>query len=109
MLERYEVGRPLDSFAVPALTRVALARFSGALDDYNPIYLDDRVAVAHGKASVFAPGSLIVSYMSRLCAFNFTPAFSLYTLNVRMMKLVWPGDVLTCRGMVVEKREENDD
>ena len=24
-----------------------------------------------------------------------------------MLKLVWPGDVLTCRGVVIDKREEN--
>lgn len=99
-------GRPLDGIAIPALTRVALARFAGASDDYNPIHLDDRVATAAGKASVFASGDLVMAYVGRMVESGFAGA-SLRRFGMRMLKLVWPGDVLTCRGVVVDRREEN--
>lgn len=98
-------GMPLEGIAIPAMTRVTLARFAGASDNYNPIHLDDRVATASGKASVFAPGDLVMAYVGRMINVNFGHVVA-RRYGMRMMKLVWPGDVLTCRGMVVEKREE---
>ena len=32
---------------------------------------------------------------------------SLRRYGLRLMKLLWPGDVLTCRGVIVETRKEN--
>jgi len=104
--ENVDVGAPLEGLSIPALTRVALARFAGAMDDYNPMHLDDKVATAAGKASVFAPGHLVMGYIGRMVETYFEGA-SMRRFGVRMLKLVWPGDVLTCRGVIVDKRVEN--
>jgi acyl dehydratase len=85
---------------------VALARFAGAVDDYNPLHLDDKVAMASGKSSVFAPGNLVMAYVGRMVETAFGGA-SLRRYGLRMLKLVWPGDVLTCRGVVIDKRVED--
>lgn len=106
--ENVDVGAPLEGLSIPALTRVTLARFAGAIDDYNPMHLDDKVATAAGKASVFAPGHLVMGYIGRMVESYFEGA-SMQRFGVRMLKLVWPGDVLTCRGVIVDKRVENGD
>src|SRR5688572_5784281 len=101
-------GTPIDGIAIPALTRVAIARFAGAVDDYNPMHLDDKVAMASGKTSVFAPGNLVMGYVGRMVESAFAGS-SVRRYGLRMLKLVWPGDVLTCRGVVVDKRVENNE
>lgn len=103
--ENLDIGAPLEGLSIPALTRVALARFAGAIDDYNPMHLDDKVATAAGKSSVFAPGHLVMGYVGRMVQGHFEGA-SIRRFGVRMLKLVWPGDVLTCRGVIVDKRIE---
>jgi acyl dehydratase len=104
--ESLDKGTPLEGLSIPALTRASLARFAGAIDDYNPLHLDDKVAAASGKASVFAPSHLIMAYVGRIVEMWLYGA-SLRHYSLRMFKLVWPGDVLTCRGVVVDKRHEN--
>ena len=104
--ESIDKGTPLDGLSIPALTRVTLARFAGAIDDYNPMHLDDKVAAAAGKSSVFAPSHLVMAYVGRMVQSCFQGA-SLRRYGLRMLKLVWPGDVLTCRGVVIDKRIEN--
>ena len=99
-------GSPLEGISIPALTRSALARFAGAVDDYNAMHLDDKVAVAAGKSSVFAPANLVMGHIGRMVESFFADS-SLRRYTIRMLKLVWPGDVLTCRGVVIDKREEN--
>lgn len=104
--ETIDKGMPLEGISIPALTRAALARFAGAIDDYNPMHLDDKVATAAGKASVFAPSQLVMAYIGRMIEAQFAGC-SLRRYGLRVLKLVWPGDVLTCRGVVIDKREEN--
>lgn len=104
--ETIDKGMPLEGISIPALTRAALARFAGAIDEYNPMHLDDKVATAAGKASVFAPSQLVMAYIGRMVEGQFKGC-SLRRYGLRVLKLVWPGDVLTCRGVVIDKREED--
>jgi len=104
--ESIDKGTPIDGLSIPALTRVALARFAGATDDYNPMNLDDNVAKAAGKSSVFAPTTLIMAYVGRMVQTWLVGAM-LRRFDVKVVRLVWPGDVLTCRGVVNDKRIEN--
>jgi acyl dehydratase len=102
--ESLDKGSPIDGLSIPALTRATLARFAGAIDDYNPVYLDDKVAAATGKASVFAPTNLIMAYLGRMVQAWLVGAY-LRRFDLKVVRLVWPGDVLTCRGVVNDKRE----
>lgn len=104
--EGADSGSPIDGVSITALSRVTLARFAGASDDYNAIHLDDKVAKAAGKASVFAPSTLVMAYIGRMTQAALVGA-SIRRYGLRLMKLLWPGDVLTCRGVVVETRKEN--
>lgn len=103
--ESIDPGTMLELLSIPALTRITLARFAGATDDYNPMHLDDKVAATAGKDSVFAPNNLVMAYVGRMVQ-RWLIGGSLRRYGLRMLRLVWPGDVLTCRGVVVEKRVE---
>jgi acyl dehydratase len=104
--EQLDKGTPIDGLTIPALTRITLARFAGAADDYNPMHLDDKVAAASGKSSVFAPTNLIMGYVGRMIEHWLVGAV-LRRFELKVVRLVWPGDVLTCRGTIIDKREED--
>ena len=104
--ESIDKGTPIDGLSVPALTRVTLARFAGAVDDYNPMHLDDKVAAATGNASVFASTNLIMAYVGRMVE-AWLEGACLRRFDIKVVRLVWPGDVLTCRGVVNDKRIED--
>lgn len=106
--ETAEAGSPIEGISIPALTRVTLAKFAGATDDYSALHLDDKVAQASGKNSVYAPSTLVMAYMGRMITQSLTKT-SIRRFGVRVLKLLWPGDVLTCRGAVVEARKEGSD
>ena len=93
--ETAEAGSPIDGISIPALTRVTLARFAGAAEDYNALHLDDKVAQTFGKNSVYAHSTLVMSYMGRM-AQDALHGTSIRRFGVRVLKLLWPGDVLTC-------------
>lgn len=103
--ESVDQGTPIEGISIPALTRVALARFAGAVDDYNPMHLDDKVAIAAGKGSVFAPTNLVMGYLGRMVQ-AWAKGVSIRRFNIRLVRPLWPGDVLTCRGVIVAKRTE---
>lgn len=104
--ESIDNGNPIDGLSIPALTRVTLARFAGAVDDYNAMHLDDKVAVATGKNSVFAPTNLVMAYVGRMVQAWLHGAV-LRRFDIKVVRLVWPGDVLTCRGIINDKRHVN--
>ncbi|MEC9464401.1 MAG: MaoC/PaaZ C-terminal domain-containing protein [Myxococcota bacterium] len=104
--EGADAGSPIDGIAIPAMNRVTLARYAGAAEDYNAVHLDDKVAKASGKSSVYAPSTLVMAYIGRMVQAALEGA-SIRRYGLRVMKLLWPGDVLTCRGVVVETRKEN--
>ena len=47
-----------------------------------------------------------MGYLGRVLEIHLAGA-ALRRFGVRVLRLVWPGDVLTCRGVVVDKREQD--
>ena len=46
---------------LPAVTRVQIARYAGAVTDFNPVHVDEAFAQASGLPSVIAHGPLTVA------------------------------------------------
>lgn len=103
--ENVRVGDELQPLLKPALDRVTIARYAGASDDYNPNYVDEDYARRSGFPGVFAHGMLAMGYLGQLCS-EWVRAGQVKRLSARFVKIVWPGDQLTCRGRVVGKRRE---
>ncbi len=80
-------------------THTDIVRYQGASGDFNPIHHDPDFARAAGMPGVFSVGMLQAGYLGTYCADLFGPE-SVRRISVRFAQQVWPGDELTCRGVV---------
>lgn len=101
-----ELGDPVAPLSKPAVTRVQIAKFAGAAQDWSPLHIDDDFAKSAGYGSVFAHGATslgfaieaVQKWLENGRALGATGSFQ---------KLVWPGDILTAKGVVVNRYEHN--
>ena len=103
--EAVKVGDELPPLVKPPVDRVQIARYAGASGDYNPLYLDEPFARSAGFPSALAPGMLAMGFLAEL-AVDWLRGARLRRFQARFVKIVWPGDVLTARGRVTERRFE---
>jgi|GEM_PF-38502 long-chain acyl-CoA synthetase len=96
-------GMTLPPLVKPPITRDQLQRYAEASGDHNPIHLDDEAArrvgldgvIAHGMLSMGFLGQYVTGWLASLGPGGFTRR-----LTVRFVRIVRPGDVLTCEGTV---------
>jgi acyl dehydratase len=81
------------------LTTQTFVRYSGASGDLNPIHYDHEFAVRAGYRSVFSQGMHQAALLASF-ATDWLGAEHLRRFLVRFRDQVWPGDVLTCNGLV---------
>ncbi|AKU91067.1 MaoC/PaaZ C-terminal domain-containing protein [Vulgatibacter incomptus] len=103
--ESVRIGEELPPLLKPAIDRVAIARYAGATDDYNPFYVDEDFAKRSGFPSVCAPGMMAMGFLGELAADWVRPG-PVKRISARFVKIIWPGDSLVCRGRIVDKRRE---
>lgn len=106
--ENVRVGDELQPLLKPAIDRIAIARYAGASEDYNPTHVDEDYARRSGFPTVSAHGMLAMGYLGQLCS-EWLRAGQVRRISARFVKIIWPGDQLTCRGRVVDKRREGGD
>jgi acyl dehydratase len=106
--EGVKVGDELPPLVKPPVDRLQISRYVGAAGDWNPLYIDEPHARASGFPSAFAPGTIGMGFLAEL-ATDWTRGARLKRLQSRLVKFIWPGDVLTARGRVVERRFEPGD
>lgn len=99
------VGTELSTRQFGPQTRTDIVRYQGASGDFNPIHHDDEFAKSGGMPSAFSVGMLQAGYLGTYCTELFG-AENVRRLKVRFSEQVWPGDVLTCSGRVVEERTD---
>jgi acyl dehydratase len=84
----------LQSATTEAVTRVQIARYAGAVGDFNPIHLDDDFAAKAGLPSVIAHGPLTLALILDLVVGQLGPE-ALVSFDARLRAPVFPGDELT--------------
>jgi acyl dehydratase len=89
------------------LTRQMLVRYAGASGDLNPMHYDDEFARSAGYPSVFAQGMFSAALLAGF-ATDWLGSGGVRRFGVRFREQVWPGDVLTCSGVVAAVVEESD-
>ena len=99
------VGDDLPPLAKPPIDRVQIARYSAAAGDFNRLHLDEPYATALGYRGAFAPGALAMGFVAQLLT-QWLRRGHVRRLSARFVKIVRPGDALTCRGRVAELRKE---
>ena len=99
-----EVGDPLPSLTKDPITKVQLVRYAGASGDFNPLHTDDSVAHKGGMKGVIAQGILIMGFMGQAIS-GWVKTRDLKRFKVRFMGMTYPGDVVTVKAVVKEKKE----
>jgi acyl dehydratase len=77
-----------------AVTRVQIARYAGAVGDFNPIHVDEEFARVAGMPSVIAHGPLTLTLAIDALVAQ-VGADALRRFDARLRAPVVPGDALT--------------
>jgi acyl dehydratase len=103
--EAVKVGDELPPLVKPPVDRLQIARYVAASQDWNPLYIDEPHARNAGFPSALAPGMIAMGFLGELAA-EWVRGARMKRFQARFVKIVWPGDVLTARGRVVDRRFE---
>ena len=102
-----KIGDALPALHKGPIEREHLKRYAEASGDDNPIHLDDEFAKSAGYPSVFAHGMLSMGYLGEMLVQAGGTPESVRGFKTRFTKLTWPGDRLTCTGIVTAVRDED--
>lgn len=104
--ETVEIGDPVTPLTKPPVTRVQIAKFAGASRDYSPLHIDDDFAKAAGYGGVFAHGGIALGFATEAVA-KWLENGRVLTTHAKFQRLVWPGDILTAKGVIVDRHEHS--
>jgi len=85
------------------ITRTDLVMYAGASGDFNPMHTDEVQAQAAGLPSVFGHGMYSAGLLGTALT-NYVGVGNLRSYKVRFTKQTWPGETLTTRVVISEKR-----
>jgi acyl dehydratase len=100
------IGDDLPPLSKVAVDRVQISRYAAASGDFNRLHLDEPFAHGVGFPGVFAPGMLAMGFIGQLLT-SWLRRGHVRRLSARFVKIVWPGDELTCRGRIADLRKEH--
>ena len=100
------VGQELPPLDKGAITREMLKEYGPAAGDPNPIHVDDEFAKNAGYPGVFAHGMLSMGYLGEFLHRAAGGVANVRKFRARFTKLTWPGDVVSCKGVVTAVRDE---
>jgi acyl dehydratase len=101
-----DVGDPVAPLTKPPVTRVQIARFAGAALDYSPLHIDDDFAKSAGYGGVFAHGGIALGFATEAVQ-RWAENGRILATTGKFQRLVWPGDILTAKGVIVAKYERD--
>src|SRR5260221_5874077 len=99
------VGDDLPPLTKAAVDRVQIVRYGAAAGGFNRLHLHEPYAHQVGFPGLFAPGILPMAFIGQILT-SWLRRGHLRKLSARFVKIVWPGDELTCRGRIAELRKE---
>lgn len=103
--DEVKVGDSLKPLIKGPLQRQQFVDYGQAALDANPIHTDEEFAQSSGYKSVFAQGMLSMGFLGQLLTEN-AGAGNVKRFKVRFSKITWPGETITCKGVITRKYEE---
>ena len=100
------VGDDLPPLTKPSIDRVQIVRYAAAAGDFNRLHLDEPYAHQVGFPGLFSPGMLPMAFIGQLLT-AWLRRGHVRKMSARFVKIVWPGDELTCRGRIGDLRKES--
>ncbi|BCJ86248.1 hotdog family protein [Effusibacillus dendaii] len=104
--EQVEVGYQLPPL-IRKPTYVKLFRYSAITWNAHRIHYDQNYAKEEGYPDVLVQSHLHGAFLTQLCTDWAGPCGELKSLTVTVKRFAVPGDILTCHGIVVEKKRED--
>jgi len=104
--EDVEIGYEIPYLKKGPIERIQFVKYAGASGDYNPIHVDEPYAKSAGYPGVFAHGMLSMGFIGQLLN-NWAGVGNLREFGVRFRAITWPGDVITCKGTVTSKQQDD--
>ena len=101
-LSAIEVGAAPPEVRFGPISRATLALYAGASGDHNPIHIDSDFAKEAGLPDVFAHGMLSFGVLARVVT-DWAGTSRLREFGARFVSITQVGDVVTCKGSVIEK------
>ncbi len=100
------VGMALPAVTYGPMDRAAYIPLAIILRDTNPLHLDRAYAWERGMPDVVQQGPLNQTYLYRFLTDWLHRPWDLRRTKVRFVANVFPGDLLTCKGVVVRTYRE---
>jgi acyl dehydratase len=101
-----KVGDSMPELVKPPILKLQHVLYAGASGDFNPLHTDDDFARAVGmKDGVISHGMLIMGFVGQAIT-SWVPRRCLKDFCVRFSGITRPGNTITVRGSVREKRQE---
>lgn len=106
--ERVEIGDKVRQAIKAPISRLQIAQFAAATDDFSPLNLDEEYAKNAGYSSVYAPGLMSLGFIEDSLR-SFASNMRILSLSGTFQRLLWPGDSLNTDGLVLRRYQKNDE
>jgi len=104
--EELSIGQELTPL-IKKMTQNKINKYVCAAEDYNPIHVDIEFAKKTPFKGTIAPGFQYMAYISELMAREFGQGwYEEGALDVRLTRIVRPGDRLVTRAKIIDKKED---
>ena len=104
--EKIEIGEEFSPI-IKKVTRDTIMSYADATKDYNPIHVDDEFAKKTPFKGIIAHGLTSVAFISELMTREFIRGwFFGGKIDMRFRAPIKPGDTITIKGKVIEKKSE---
>lgn len=104
--DHIEVGDKLQAAPRSPISRLQIAQFAAAADDFCPLNLDDESARNAGFSSAYAPGLMSLGFVEEALR-GFGANMRILSLSGTFQRLIWPGDRLEAKGLVLRRYQKN--
>lgn len=101
-----QVGDLIPPLSKSAITRVQISQFAAAANDFNPMHVDETLARTKGYSGICAHPQLALSYIEEMLK-KYTDHMKISHLTATFQKLIWPGDLLTSKGLISKRYTED--
>jgi|SRR5579871_2149874 len=106
--DHMEVGDSLPKIVRPPISRLQIAQFAAASDEFSPLNLDDEHAKNAGYHSIYAPGLMSLGFVEEALK-AFASNMKIVSLKGTFQRLIWPGDTLLAKGLIVRRYQKHDE
>lgn len=104
--KQIKIGDPLTPLSKDAISRTQIAQFAAATNDFFPMHVDEEAAKARGYSGICAQGQMAFAYCEQALR-KHAENLDVLQISSTFQKLIWPGDMLTCKGLVSKHYEED--